>query len=264
MDRSSSNQHLAECTMKLAVIPPISILPWAFTSDYQLMLPQLLGYSRQYRLFYKQLCKDPDQYVILDNGAAEGVQFTNAELVELAEEWQPNELVLPDILRDGPATVERVRQFFNEIGGIPNAKLGVVAAGKDHDEAVRTILDIMEDYYDLIDVIYVPRSLVEADNKKQRLNTASSIHSILPDYEIHFLGCSKFWVHEVQYAAELGFVRGVDTSAPFNFARYGAWVGSGAVIERPPAYFQLWPSVFPEEMVNTNINTMRSWTNGFD
>lgn len=253
--------------MQLAVIPPISILPWVFTSRYQLLLPQLLTYSKLYRLVYRQLCQDSNQYVILDNGAAEGVQLTDEELCDIAYEYLPDELVLPDIIGNGPETVRRVGKFLHEQGAHLSTaffKLGAVAAGKDHDEAFVTILDILESYDSAISVIYIPRSLVTPDDKKARLRLARNIYSIVPEKEIHFLGASKYWVHELQHAAEMRIVRGLDTSAPFNYARYGAWVGSGAVIERPPAYFQLWPNIFPEDIVNTNLVTMREWTNGFD
>lgn len=248
--------------MKLAVIPPLSLLPWALASDYHLMLPQLL-YSRSYEFFFRHLCLNNDQYVILDNGAAEGYEATDEELVRLVAQFQPDELVLPDVIGDGPATVKRVGEFLRGFDFEPNCKIGAVAAGQDRADALCTAVELLSKYPDTIDVLYIPRSLVTPDDPKARLHLAEQIHDI-SDREIHFLGASRFWVGEIREVAALPFVRGMDTSAPFNYTFYGQWVGRQRQITRPGAYFTIGGHNFDQDLLTVNITTMKEWADGVD
>lgn len=250
--------------MKIAVIPPISLLPWSLSSTYQLMLPQLL-YSGVYKTFFQYLCNDASQYVILDNGAAEGYHCTDKELVSLALEYRPDEIVIPDVIGDGPATFTRVQQFLKSTNNwkTVGVRKGVVAAGKDKHEAFSTVLALLHKFDEHIDVIYIPRSLVRPDDKDARIRLATMIRHVT-EKEIHFLGASPYWIKEMQQVASLGIVRGMDTSAPFNYAFYDCWVGNGRMLARPNNYFNLSGSCFTEDRVVVNINTMKEWANGID
>jgi hypothetical protein len=245
--------------VKLALIPPYKYLKWTNTTDYQLMLPQLL-WSERYASRYRAHCDDPEQYVILDNGAAEGEEWSFEQLHIIAEEWGIDEVVLPDVMGDAEATFNQAFDIIGRVKSFP-FKVGVVATGKSPTEALRMIDDLMV-YANRINVIYIPRLLVKEDDIGARLALADAIHSTYPDKEIHFLGASKYFPEEIQSVARQGFVRGMDTSMPFNYAYARTRQDQGLAIERPEDYFQLKFDHFQLETMHYNISLMLGWVNG--
>lgn len=232
-------------------------------TDYQLMLPHLAAQSTDYSLFYNNLCRDPEQYVILDNGAAEGEMVNTPTLLEVVRDYKPDELVLPDVIGDSVGTVAAIHKFMEATQkDRPNCKLGFVAAGKDKDEALKTVLSVLESFSDELDVIYIPRSLVTKDAKHARLELASDIVQIT-DKPIHFLGTNPLWIEEVKYAGVSEMVRGVDTSAPFNYAAHGAWIFEENMhVKRPDGYFNYESHMFDKGILGLNITRILEWTYG--
>jgi hypothetical protein len=245
--------------VRIAFIPPISLLPLALHTKYQLVLPQLLS-DPMYALFYKHLGEVIDQYLILDNGAAEGIHHTHDQLLTFCDRLKVDELVLPDVIGDGPGTVRAVNEFLN--AGVPNSSLGIVAAGRSAAEAIDTVKAILETQDDYIDIVYVPRSLVAPDRLYARIEVASAVKEFAPNKDIHFLGTNPIWIREVQIAAESQIVRGVDTSAPFNYAFYNKPVESEVRRSRPQGYFTFAASAFPSGILNSNLATLLEWANG--
>lgn len=248
--------------MDVALIPPLTLLPYCFMTNTQLALPQLFS-NQHYALFYKHLAEQPDQYVILDNGAAEGWDFTTMDLVQVAEWLEPDELVLPDVLGNFEATVSLVTEFFRTLETIPNCKLGLVAAGKDRDDAVQTVHEILNSQYaEHIDVLYIPRSLVTKDTPYERLYVASELLKHYEDLPIHCLGTSSQFIEEPVLLAQSGMIRSVDTSAPFNYAWAKDYIDSGVHVARPAKYFDLQSGFFQDEFVLHNINKLLTWATG--
>jgi hypothetical protein len=248
--------------MRLALIPPYSLLTFGGNTNYHLMLPQLTG-SFWYRSLYTFRGLDQNQYVILDNGAAEGCTVTPNELTDIAERFKVDEVVLPDVMYDTLQTSVKVWEFMRAIEGSEHDyKLGLVATGRSGEEAYEFALGMVDQWPDKIDVLYLPRLLVTEEYPWRRLDLARNIHEVLPDLPIHFLGANSHFIEEMRYAGELDFLRGMDTSAPYNYAFAGEALDGGAKINRPDDYFTRSTDEFDLGLVQYNIDVARKWANG--
>lgn len=68
--------------------------------------------SDEYKEFYKRKVEE-GCFVLMDNGAAEGDQPSNEEILNLAKEINPTELILTDTLYDSQSTIERSLEAWN-------------------------------------------------------------------------------------------------------------------------------------------------------
>lgn len=249
--------------MQLALIPPTSLLSYTWRTHYQLMLPHLLG-DATYAHHYWNL-KASGKYIILDNGKAEAQDITNHRLIGLLKRWRPHEFVLPDVLGNADATVDAVDTFFEDLGERRiYSSLGIVAQGRCIDEALTCLSEIMDEHYNRVDVIYLPRLLVKPEDPTARLALAHVVKADYPDKPIHFLGAAPSYIREMEVAGLSGLVRSMDTSAPFNYAYEGSLLEMGEVISRPEKYFDQPASMFSRSVVLANVVTALNWSHTQD
>lgn len=267
--------------MKLALIAPISWLATSEVTNYQLMLPQLLQ-DQKYADHYRKLCKRSDQYVILDNGAAEGQdKFSNAQLVGIAIYAQVNEVVVPDVLRDQVETLNRMEQFFKDIEGdklrndafnyddVRKLKFMGVAQGRTLQE-VKDCIDIMMELHgERLHTIALPRHLIETtEDMSARIDLSMYIFNEYTGpqggIQVHCLGAAPTYNKEMLLLGQLGTVRGMDTSMPYNYAYQGVEIDSDTAweIKRPPRYFSRPARNFDNTILHHNIGVMKRWANG--
>jgi len=261
--------------MKLALIPPISWLSTSEVTNYQLMLPQLMS-DHNYVKHYRPLTKRSDQYVILDNGEAEGQnRFGSAQLVGMAIYAEVDEVVIPDIMRDQVETLNRMEQFFKDIYDLRNdafgprqvAKLNFmgVAQGKTLQE-VKDCIDIMVELHgERLHTIALPRHLIDTTGDMDvRVTLADYMHHNFPDHQIHCLGAAPTYNKEMLVLGQLGMVRGMDTSMPYNYAYQGIEIDSDPEwrVQRPPRYFSRPARSFDNALLHHNIGVMKRWASG--
>lgn len=244
--------------MKLALISPFCLLSHTARTDYQLMLPQLLRDPR-YTDRYWQYGSDPEQYVIMDNGVAEGEQWAPVALRAAAQEFKVDEVVIPDHMMDAELTMKEVRAW-EPIDGIKNM---VVIQGTSMDECL-WMIEHLEDV-EYISTIGIPRHLGKTTGHKDvRLHLVHELYQRYGGrYEIHLLGAQSFWPEELHFAAVSygSLIRGMDTSMPFNYAYFEERVDSGMYMPRPKNYFDLPIQEFDPEVVVTNVDKMLDWVN---
>lgn len=99
--------------MKLAIIQPTSTLgsigAW---NDYHLCLAQQVLKDSDYTKFYRDL-KQRGDFIILDNGKAEGVSLTDQELLEAVNRLNPSIVVAPDVIGQGTESLEVTLDFLD-------------------------------------------------------------------------------------------------------------------------------------------------------
>lgn len=266
--------------MLLALIPPIGWLSTSEVTNYQLMLPHLVQ-DHIYSRHYDRLCKREDQYVILDNGEAEGQNYlSSAQLVGVGVYFRVNEIVVPDVIGDSIATLNRMKQFFKDIHDLRNDAFGPndvarmnymgVVQGRSRKEAQDCIDMMMELYGDKLKTLALPRHLLQScDNFDTRLDLAQYIfHNYTGPQggiQIHCLGASHLSAVECLYLAKQGIVRGMDTSMPYNWAFHGKYLNEDLeIIKRPDRYFTQRNIMFRPDALHHNIGVMRRWANGED
>lgn len=245
--------------MKLALIPPYSRMATIYRTDYQLVLPEHLA-NKQYQEAYITARRNGD-YLIMDNGAAEGELLTHGQLRSMALGLMVNEIVVPDVLGNMDDTLALVKDFFR-FGVDTRFKYMGVVQGKTYDECCACI----EAYYDTfgeITVLGLPRHLITTCDKDDiRSELALYIRRRHPGYQVHLLGTNPEYIRELrdkQEAFHVAGVRGVDTSAPFNYAYYAKSIIEGDVAQRPDKYFDV--VVNGEQAMNYNIELLKAWAN---
>jgi hypothetical protein len=242
--------------MKVALIPPKGYYDYR-ESDYYLLLAQIEDTT--YRREYAGL--PMKSYVILDNGAAEGKLVKDELLLQEAAHYGADEIVIPDVMYDGEATLERAREFIlsHDTSGLHYM---VVTQGKNLEEVLTTTSKILDEFPDA--TIGIPRHLITTcDNVMARYYVLQHIHERHGQTrKVHLLGTNATFPSEVKYlTAAHSWVRGADTSMPFNYAIAGKELNARTSVERPEGYFDKVHKIDPE-LLEYNINTFMEWASG--
>ena len=253
--------------MRLALIPPIELLDTTARTDMQLMLPHLIE-SDAYTYTYKKHCDDPDQFVILDNGEAEGERIGIDNLLDIAIDFGVDELVLPDVIMDADETqlksataLNWIKRRFETDGVAWDFSFMFVAQGKSYKEFIESAFWAASNSQ--IQTIGLPRHMIKTCNDPEaRISLADTLQ--LSGKAVHLLGGSPYYPNELDDYVWPSCVRSTDTSAPFNYAyadRYLAELQSGeSYVKRPEMYFDLPVEQFDEDMTKQNIDQLIRWT----
>lgn len=255
--------------MKLALIPPVAYLSNARLRDYHLVLPQVALEYPKYMDFYKKL--GSKKYMILDNGAAElGSPLPWNKIVQVGEVIGAHELVLPDVYMDNAGTKKAVQAWedydYHHDYPLSRAEGGrfnymAVVTGEDFQECMKLVTWYENKKY--ITALGLPRHLVTTINATARATLAEMVNKLYPNrFELHMLGTNSHYMREVQLLGQLPYVRGIDTSAPFNYAYDGYRVDATREINRPKDYFDIRENVIDQQLIDTNITILNTWAYG--
>ena len=273
--------------MKLAFLPPERHLDYTKWTNYQLVLAHKLldPVNRRYAIHYNLMCMDNDQFIILDNGAAEGSTVSDEDLLKLARAHGVSEVVIPDVLGDSDSTLQRAQAFCHLLDvesrkwmtlrkGEGRIKFGIVAQGTTLEEAAYTIEECFEDGSIIgpwLSTIYIPRLLIERTGDPDiRMRLVHRLWSLCTEWglEIHLLGAAPsapFELKAIGQARYKNFIRGMDTSLPFNWALANECLqtdnGCNKVptIKRPEGYFNMGLSLDQDIIADRNCKEMLSW-----
>lgn len=229
-------------------------------TNYQLLLPQLTE-SHKYVKAYHRRRREGD-FMILDNGAAEGVETTPEKLHKLAEHMMVNEIVIPDTLLDMQATVSQAIEFEKYVS--PKFRYMAVAQGKTLHECYECIHHFAKLPY--ISTIGIPRHVITTVDGDARFHLVRFIrNNFNQQFDIHLLGMNPAFINELDafgYSYQVCNVRGVDTSAPFTYAMAGfSLLETDKHVLRPENYFEAPPSM-SGKLMYTNITLLKDVTYG--
>lgn len=250
--------------MKLALIPPKGLERFALRSKLQLTLAQI--HRGPYQDVYKE-ARDRGDFIILDNGANEGVPVGDGLLMQMAQMYRATEVVVPDVLRDRGKTLQRARRFFQNMieMGYPTKPYRFM--GVAQGQTLEEVQSCIEAYSHIrhIRTIGIPRHLITTlDEETARIRLAKFVFRHFEKrFKIHFLGTNPQWLEEIAYAAhQVPFVRSVDTSAAFVYAIDGKKIEAGCpAITRQIGYFENGWNINPS-ILEDNIQTLRRWASG--
>jgi hypothetical protein len=194
--------------MQLALIPPPSMSYYMLETNYQLLLPSYKGKGSYDECV--RIARDLGNFMIMDNGAAEGHCLERKELYDMADYFGAQEVVVPDVYGEMEPTWE-IASNWEHSGHFRH--MAVVAA-KSTAEAC----DLIDRYSELsyIDTIGLPRLLVENGVSRSYLTG----YAPQDRFEIHWLGASRnfaLWEH-FSFHAMRDHIRGWDTAKPFAYA----------------------------------------------
>ena len=245
--------------MKTALIcPPHLLEKYASQTKYHLALPHLFRLEK-YQEFYQTKSDDGD-FVILDNGAAEGFAYGAKHILTLADLINADEVVVPDAMGDANETLA-LAQYFARYAK-PDHQYMFVIQGTTMEEVLFCLraLDNGNSFM-YVTTLGIPRHLYYIEPTARAQITEWLIRENFHlRYDIHFLGANP-WMDEPTVLNDLttgleGF-RGMDTSLPIYMGLEGRRIDvADQYMQRPEDFFT---RTDDNPMVQVNINKYLSW-----
>lgn len=196
----------------IAHIVPSKGLNLVGNDPIQMTLAQLLLNDEAYRTHYLE---NKSGFVIMDNGAFEGEDLSNEELLKLAEVFKPDELVLKDILMGGGSSFKVTEESFNFFKKRkPEQKLMGVPQGKNMEEWKGNALKIIELG---VDTIGIPRVTLRFGDLS-RLEAAKFVRENSLTVDIHLLGAGEDF-EEVRRVLKEVNIRSADSSLTYMISQ---------------------------------------------
>ena len=132
------------------------------------------------------LSRSERMQIYLDNGAYENHESVSVkEYLSIIEALRPNVVVVPDVIGNRPATIRRVKEFFN--AGPPSGpgapKYMIVPQGGSNDEWVTCFHTLLRMYRHDFHLVGLPRKMYPS-----RLILARHVYN-LSKKPLHLLGC---------------------------------------------------------------------------
>lgn len=123
--------------IKVSHESPIAMLDLSLKyNDYQYALAHLIDQQPEYYKWFKEKykSKDPNGEILLDNSIFElGESYNESRYVEIIDDIKPDFYIVPDVLEDSIATMNKFEKFIKANNYIPGLKIGVVQ-GKNWKE----------------------------------------------------------------------------------------------------------------------------------
>lgn len=215
---------------KFAPVAPIQLLEQLFDYD-----PELFGnyhlllahHTAEYRERFRSLFNRARQYfgdehltVIMDNSVVETGGFVDTDMMQVALEAIDRDgglkpiAVLPDVMGDGPATLEATVKAIDDWSQWP-CELMMVTQGPDMDGFLTNLAYVKRE--DRIQWIGVPRVLVESlGSRQEATEEAVAVMEECPGKRVHLLGFSDN-VWDDQKCAHIQGVFGIDSAVPLRY-----------------------------------------------
>lgn len=217
--------------MEFCVISPTAGLEkYAVLSKYHLVLAHIE--DPIYIQFYQQR-REAGDFLILDNGAYEGVELSPQKLWDKIRIYEPQVVVLPDFLlqpwkKTWHAAIAFLDRYDHEALGFHWLYIPQSLPGDLHG-FIESYQEAVSDRR--ITWLGIPRAMAYAitDNPLARVEFARMVHRDHPGLKLHAFGMVNGDIHELPYLAAAG-VTSIDSSAP-------VWRGwNGYEIERKAAW----------------------------
>lgn len=201
--------------LRMALLPPPKEAAFMLRTDYQLLLPEFVTESK-YREVVRS-CATRGDFMIMDNGAAEGAVLDSRQLYRMAGELGAQEVVVPDVLGDTIGTKAIARNWVPS----ENFRHMIVLTGHDAAQVLEFARFIYEEL-PWVTTLGLPRLLGDWGIDRSWLTGWLGSWVEEGRFELHWLGMNphRMWeIHAmVESAMVAKLVRGYDTSAPFNYA----------------------------------------------
>jgi hypothetical protein len=244
--------------VRAALIPPRGLEKTALASDLHLVLPfpELVA-NQVYVETYIQARRRGD-YVILDNGCAEGNLVSNKQLMDFAAVIQPHEIVAPDVLDDASRTWELTSYFLADVPNVTDYNIMAVLQGTTLPERIELLRAFAT--VDAITAIGIPKIQVRKTQSPARLQMAQIIQNLFPDrFQLHLLGLSHAYPTEMHGIVFPDYVRSMDSAQPYKVSEVGKIMSTThADAKRRDDYFTRYQPV-DEVLLRRNIRTFLRW-----
>lgn len=218
--------------MKVATMAPLPLLNLTSNDPYMMCLFQECDHKKEYADFFKAQVQR-GAHVIMDNGAAEGVNPEISDLYPMYKYVQPTEIILPDVVYDTDETIKRTILSLGYLKAkdsdfVAKTKIMAVPQGEtfaDWLECMRIFIDLPGVTTIGVSKFVTPKYQEQmGDDANVRLECVGAIldraRLMNKDIEIHLLGC---WQNPIEIAeickAYGDKVRGTDSGIAYVYSR---------------------------------------------
>jgi hypothetical protein len=242
--------------VRAALIPPKGYERMALRSDIHLVLPlPELIVNPDYLATYLHARARGD-YIILDNGCAEGQLVSSQGLVDFAKMIRAHEIVAPDVMDDTSETLKATTTFLNDFTMAADYNIMAVLQGDSWQWLAHEYAQI-----DAITCIGIPKKQVRMYGDGKRAIIAEWLNSTYPKrFQIHLLGLSKMYPAELSRVTFPRGIRSVDSALPFKAAEANRSLATRNIHHsaRRHDYFKACYPVEPG-LLKANIEAFKSW-----
>jgi hypothetical protein len=219
--------------MRIAFINPfrhLEDLPW---DRYDLILAQYMTYDNPYSRYYSRRSLETphsrtDDYLILDNGAAERGTLSGPQILQIASRARPDCIVCPDDILSPVKTLEMTREFVRSeelklyVASNGEVDLMVVPHGATLAEWKDNLLRLLDLEPDVIGIARAHSMLCESSIVSGRLGLLELVAAQVEEgTRVHFLGIS-LPPQEIcalsEYRSSKSLLLGLDTALPWVLA----------------------------------------------
>ena len=211
---------------RVAHIVPVPHLKDTKDLQYHMCLAHLVN-NDEYREHFAKMAAE-GRFVLMDNGAAEGSQLQAGALVEMYQQINPTEIVLPDTLYEPGSTIQKTRNFLmilDDSGLGKKYRKMAVPQGKTLREWEACARIFVKDTR--IDSIGISKFLnVATGDRYVRFAACACLKRLIIEYgrydlEVHLLGCDEGPLVVKMCHEAYPFVRGCDSAFAYLQAQAG-------------------------------------------
>lgn len=243
--------------MKVANILPTSYMSLTIGRDYNMLLTHLTEDPT-----YVDNALKLRGYKILDNSAYElGESLNTKTLIKAAKAVKADEVILPDVLKDGKRTLIRTMDSIEEIAAaLSGVKLMAVPQGKDIEEWLECYTELIKLPIHVIGINKFTHDYMLGG----RLKFCKSLKEcglVLPNLEYHLLGLPED-ISEIRNQAKYNeWIRGVDTCVVYLITKTGRKIKYLDSLMRPNVnmHFDDTRDAEVEKLLSFNIKMVDKW-----
>ena len=243
--------------MEVATILPIPYLHLTARDQYHMCLAHLVKKSEKYADYYREM-SNKGEFVLMDNGAAEGEQLSIDEIIECAWKVQPKEIVLLDSIHSRIETVAKSKYSKTKLEEAlpPATHFMGVPHGETWPDVVRCAEQLIEDVG--VHSIGISKFLSERYGPMARLQLLED-QPMLARREVHLLGCHHD-PREIGYIQKYHNIRGTDSAIAWVYTKAGIDMSRSA--SRPKIHVDFYDHQVCPDLLQRNIDTWKEWCHG--
>ncbi len=240
---------------KVATIVPKAHLNLTKDDTLFMALVHVAVQDADYVKFFEDRAAE-GKYVILDDSAIElGEPISFWRMLEVAQQMDASEIVLPDYFRDNERTFEATKAALEvaQQQGYTGATMACPHGKTKADwlDCARKLLGLA---IDTLGISYRYTSLWDSRR--------APIQALMPELldtntRVHLLGSDVYPAVEVYPLLKLQVVRGVDSARASVFAKHQIFMEP--YMERPPRTVDFLLDKYEPKLITTNVNRWRRW-----
>jgi hypothetical protein len=245
--------------MKFAAIAPAECVPVVAkcAHSFHLVLAHELIDNYSLRQVYRQAA-DRGDFIIVDNGVAEGKDVPFIDVARIAFEINAAEIVMPDVIGNWEASVEATLNPEN-LALVPPSMRVFAPHGETRQEVELCLQALLIGRNKYCSTIALTKGLERVPGGRAWVLWKLDSLGMLDNHQIHLLGAHLDPARDLKRLKHIySYIRSIDTVAPFSYAQQGIRMDDAHRLTERPSMDWSKP-VTNMELALSNFLTFRKW-----